>query len=131
MDLFALFSSAFLSSTLLPGGSEIAIVYLNHKTQHGIWALLLTAATGNTLGGMTSYAVGRFIPDRKLHKPNFKRAAAYIRRYGSVLLLLSWLPIIGDFLCVAAGWMRVSWWISALLIGVGKTLRYAFILIAF
>lgn len=131
MELFALFSSAFLASTLLPGGSEIALVYLDHKSQHGFWALLLTAALGNTLGGMTSYAIGRFIPERKHHKPNFDRAVNYIRRFGSVLLLLSWLPIIGDFLCVAAGWLRVNWWISALLIGVGKTIRYAFILLAF
>jgi len=43
-------------------------------------------------------------------------------------LLLSWLPVIGDPLCAAAGWLRLHWLLSLVFIGVGKTARYAVLL---
>jgi membrane protein YqaA with SNARE-associated domain len=38
--------------------------------------------------------------------------------------LLSWLPLIGDALCVAAGWLRINPWHTALFMLTGKTARY-------
>jgi membrane protein YqaA with SNARE-associated domain len=49
---------------------------------------------------------------------------AWVKRYGAAVLLLSWLPIIGDALCVAAGWLRLNAWYSALYIALGKFARY-------
>ena len=51
-----------------------------------------------------------------------------LQHWGSPLLLLSWLPVIGDPLCVAAGWLRLHWLLSLVMIGVGKTARYAVLL---
>jgi len=59
------------------------------------------------------------------HRP---AAALRQRRYGSGLLLLSWLPVVGDPLCVAAGWLRTPWLLSAVLITAGKTARYGVLL---
>jgi len=131
-SLWSLFGSAFLSSTLLPGGSEAVLVYLASDTAYSPLTLLLVAAVGNTLGGMTSWGIGRLIaykyPARGLVKPTHQQAVDRIQRWGSPLLLLSWLPVIGDPLCVAAGWLRIHWLASLLFIGVGKTARYAVLL---
>ncbi len=40
------------------------------------------------------------------------------------MLLLSWTPVIGDALCVAAGWLRLNPYFSALFIALGKFARY-------
>jgi membrane protein YqaA with SNARE-associated domain len=131
-SLWSLFISAFLSSTLLPGGSEAVLAYLATDDQHLPLTLLVVATLGNTLGGMTSWGIGRLIaikfPARGLVKSNHQKAMERLQRWGSPLLLLSWLPVIGDPLCVAAGWLRLHWLLSLLFIGAGKAARYAVIL---
>ena len=132
VSLWSLFGSAFLSSTLLPGGSEALLVYLASDAVYTPLTLLSVAAVGNTLGGMTSWGLGRLIavkvPARGLVKPEQQQAVERIQRWGSPLLLLSWLPVIGDPLCVAAGWLRLHWLLSLVFIGAGKTARYAVLL---
>lgn len=131
-SLWSLFGSAFISSTLLPGGSEAVLVYLAGDSAYAALTLLSVAAVGNTLGGMTSWGLGRLIalkyPARGLVKREHQKAVSRIQQWGSPLLLLSWVPVIGDPLCVAAGWLRLSWWVSLLFIGTGKTARYAVLL---
>ena len=131
-SLWSLFVSAILSSTLLPGGSEAVLVYLASDALQSPVTLLLVAAVGNTLGGMTSWGIGRVIaykyPARGLVKPAHQKALERLQRWGSPVLLLSWLPLLGDPLCVAAGWLRIHWLMSLLFIGVGKTARYAVLL---
>jgi membrane protein YqaA with SNARE-associated domain len=131
-SLWSLLGSAFLSSTLLPGGSEAVLAYLASNEVHSHVTLLLVAAVGNTLGGMTSWGIGWLIarkyPARGLVKPAHQQAIERIQRWGSPALLFSWLPLIGDPLCVAAGWLRIHWLLSLVFIGVGKTARYAVLL---
>ena len=129
--LWSLFGSAFISSTLLPGSSEAVLVYLTTDTTFSFLTLLSVAAVGNTLGGMTSWGLGWLIaykyPARGLVKPEHQKAMRRLQHWGSPLLLLSWLPVIGDPLCVAAGWLRLHWLLSLVFIGMGKTARYAVI----
>ena len=80
---------------------------------------LAVATLGNTLGGMTSYLIGRLIPAARPLK-----GLAFVRRWGSPALLLSWVPLIGDPLCVAAGWLRLNPWWSTGFIAAGKFVRY-------
>lgn len=47
---------------------------------------------------------------------------------GQPLLLLSWLPVVGDPLCFAAGWLRMNAGLSAFFISAGNAARYAVIL---
>ena len=126
-SLIALFVSSFLAATLLPGGSEavLAGVLIAYPELH--WTALILATIGNTLGGMSSYIIGRFIPDEKtlLKKSGGKiRGLEWTRRHGAPVLLLSWTPLIGDLLCVAAGWLRVNWLWAMLFMAVGKFARY-------
>ena len=118
-SLWTLFVSSFLAATLLPGGSEAVLfaVLKAHPTLY--WPALAAATIGNTLGGMSSYLVGRLIP----HRRELKRLET-VRRYGSPILLLSWVPIIGDAFCVAAGWLRLNPWTSTLFMAAGKFARY-------
>jgi len=118
--LWALFASSFLAATLLPGGSEFVLAAVVGSTPHQYWPALIVATVGNTLGGMSSYLIGRLIPRRE----NIK-GAAWVQRYGSPVLLASWLPIIGDPLCVAAGWLRLNPAFAALWMACGKFARYA------
>lgn len=130
-SLWGLFASAFISSTLFPGGSEALLVYLYIQHPEEFVSLLVVASLGNTLGAMTSWAIGRLLAWRiPLHVHNEKRQRAIDRlgRYGSPVLLLSWLPVVGDPLCAAAGWLRMHWLKSLIFIGIGKALRYLFVL---
>jgi membrane protein YqaA with SNARE-associated domain len=118
-SLWALFTSSFLAATLLPGGSE-AVLFGVLKLHPGeLWNAIGVATAGNALGGMSSYVIGRVIPQKK-ELPGLLAA----QKYGSPVLLLSWVPVIGDPLCVAAGWLRFNPWLSLVFITLGKLARY-------
>jgi membrane protein YqaA with SNARE-associated domain len=117
--LWGLFASAFVSATILPGNSEIVLVAVLAKFPQLFWEAILVATIGNTLGGMTSYLIGRIVPNRAEGK-----ALAWLKRYGEWVLLLSWVPLIGDALCVAAGWLRINPWLALLMLAIGKCARY-------
>jgi membrane protein YqaA with SNARE-associated domain len=118
-SLWALFVASFLAATLLPGGSEAVLYGVLQLQPERYWPALGVATLGNTLGGMSSYLVGRLIPQKKE-----LRGLDAVRRYGSPALLLAWVPLIGDPLCVAAGWLRLNPWLSALFMAAGKLARY-------
>jgi membrane protein YqaA with SNARE-associated domain len=118
-----LFVSAFVSATLLPGNSEIVLAALVKAFPERATAAVAIATLGNTLGGLTTYVVGRLIPGKVA--PERSRAVAWVRRYGAFSLLLSWVPLIGDALCAAAGWLRVPWGAALLAMALGKLARYA------
>ena len=117
--LWGLFAASFLSATLLPGGSEVVFFGILRINPELLWPALAAATIGNTLGGMTSYLIGRSLPlHRKL------KGLERVRRHGSAILLLSWVPIVGDPLCVAAGLLRLNIWLSVSFIAAGKFARY-------
>ena len=118
-SLWALFGSSFLAATLLPGGSEAVLFGVLKLYPEQFWPALGVATLGNTLGGMSSYLIGRLIPQKK-----DLRGLPVLQRYGSPALLLAWVPFVGDPLCVAAGWLRLDPWLSALFMAVGKFARY-------
>lgn len=121
-SLYTLFISSFLAATLLPGGSEAVLFGVLKLHPDQLWPALGVATLGNTLGGMSSWLIGRVIPQKGESK-----ALARVQRYGTPILLLSWVPLIGDPLCVAAGWLRLNPWLCALFIASGKFARYAII----
>ncbi|MCC6297492.1 MAG: DedA family protein [Pseudomonadales bacterium] len=123
--------SAFLSSTLLPGSSELVLLLLARQGSWQPQTLLWIAALANTLGAMTTYGVGRLaaVGVRGTgHIDPDARALARLRRWGYPALLLSWVPLIGDALCLAAGWLRLRWLPVAALLWAGKFARYGVLL---
>lgn len=147
--LAGLFVASFLAATLLPGGSEFVLLGVIERHPATLWPALGVATLGNTLGGMSSYLIGRCVPNPyrraglatelatgatmpglTLSESNpppkaSPRALDWLQRFGHWSLLLAWLPVIGDALCVAAGWMRLSAWKSGVAIAAGKFARYA------
>ncbi|EIC6173082.1 DedA family protein [Salmonella enterica] len=108
LSLLSLFASSFLSATLLPGNSEVVLVAMLVSGVSHPWVLVLTATMGNSLGGVTNVILGRFFPLRKTSRWQ-EKATGWLKRYGAATLLLSWMPVIGDLLCLLAGWMRIPW----------------------
>jgi membrane protein YqaA with SNARE-associated domain len=119
ITLGALFASSFLAATLLPGGSEAVLFAVLKMHPEQFWPALGVATLGNTLGGLSSYLLGRLIPQTKPLK-----GLATVQRWGSPALLLSWVPLLGDPLCVAAGWLRLNPLLASVYICVGKFVRY-------
>lgn len=117
--LGGLFVSAFVSATVLPGNSEIVLAAVLNAGASAPLAVLV-ATVGNTLGGMTTWLLGCLIPSRVPDGPVLART----RRYGPAILLLSWVPIVGDAFCAAAGWLRMHWLPCAAAMALGKLARY-------
>ena len=126
-----LFISAFISSTLAPGGSEVFLAYLISENLHPAMFLVFVATVGNSLGALTTYYIGRFASSKFSQnikkKKHFNKAYAATQRYGSFSLLFSWLPVVGDALCLVAGWVRLGIVKSLCFIILGKFFRYALI----
>jgi membrane protein YqaA with SNARE-associated domain len=119
LSLWGLFASSFLAATLLPGGSEAVLWGVLSLHPGLLWPALGLATLGNTLGGMTSYLVGRL-----LAKAAPPRGMKWVQRYGPAALALAWVPVIGDAICVAAGWLRANPWWSFAFMAAGKFARY-------
>ena len=119
LSLWTLFLSSFFAATILPGGSEVVLIGVLKLHPETLWTALLVATLGNTLGGMVTFGMGRALPPTRPIKHVEK-----LRRYGTPLLVLAWVPLIGDALCLAAGWLRLDPWAALLFIALGKFVRY-------
>ena len=121
-----MFIASFVAATLVPLSSEAVLFgYLKLFPEHAAAAIAL-ATIGNTAGGMTTYWIGRLVPERTREKLD-ARALGWLARYGSPATFFAWLPLIGDALCLAAGWLRVSWLAALAFMAVGRLLRYLLI----
>ena len=119
-ELFGLFFASFAAATLVPLPSEAALfAYLKAFPERTALAVAV-ATIGNTAGGMTSYLLGRFVPHKNLQVSALK----LLQRYGAPVTFLAWLPIVGDALCVAAGWLRVNWIAALAFMAAGRLARY-------
>src|SRR6187397_3665590 len=119
--LAALFAAAFVSATVLPANSELVLLAVLKAFPERFVEAIVLATLGNTLGGMTTYGIGRLLPARKAPDT---RALAWVRRYGAWALLLSWVPLVGDAMCAAAGWLRIGVAPALAAMAAGKLARY-------
>jgi len=131
LELWGLFVSAFISSTIAPGGSEALLAYLVAEKVQSVMLLVIVATIGNTLGALTTWWLGSLtakkIPAEQLLDNNKQNALRWVQQWGYWSLLFSWLPIVGDGLCFAGGWLKLPLFISTILIAIGKLLRYLFV----
>ena len=125
----SLFFMSFLASTLLPLGSEWLLVAMLAGGYDPL-STVATATVGNYLGAVITYLIGiwggswlvekvlRVSPDQQ------GRARTYYQRFGVYSLLFSWIPVVGDPLCLVGGMLRVNFVQFSLLVAVGKLARY-------
>jgi membrane protein YqaA with SNARE-associated domain len=118
--LFGLFAASFVAATLFPLPSEAALfAYLKTHPEHMVLGVAI-ATLGNTMGGMTTYLIGRLLPNRRLNA----RALRVLHRWGAPATFFAWLPIVGDALSAAAGWLRVNWLAALVFMAAGRLSRY-------
>ena len=122
LSLWGLFLSSLLGATLLPGGSEFVLLGVLKLHPELFWPAILLGTLGNTLGGMITFGMGYMLPQTQQLKHVEK-----LRSYGTPALLLAWAPVIGDALCLTAGWLRLNPLHAALFMAIGKFARYYFI----
>jgi membrane protein YqaA with SNARE-associated domain len=126
----ALFMVSFLASTLLPLGSEWLLVMMLLSGYDPL-TTVGAATAGNYLGAVTTYLIGMFggewLVTRVLRvtPEQQERARSHYQRYGAFSLFFSWLPIIGDPLCLVGGVLRINFGLFTLLVASGKLVRYA------
>jgi membrane protein YqaA with SNARE-associated domain len=128
-SLWALFAASFLAATLLPGGSEAVLFGLLKSHAAPFWPAIAVATVANTLGGLTSYAIGRALAGGHPTGAGNRHARAlrWAQRFGSPVMLAAWVPILGDPLCVAAGWLRLNVIGVTVFMALGKLGRYLFV----
>jgi membrane protein YqaA with SNARE-associated domain len=117
-ELATLFAMSFAAATLVPLPSEAALFAYVHLYPDRAALAVAIATAGNTAGGMTSYALGRLVPQKDLQYLNA------LKRHGAPALLFAWLPLVGDALCVAAGWLRIHWAAALGFMATGRLARY-------
>ncbi|MBP1846718.1 membrane protein YqaA with SNARE-associated domain [Rhizobium petrolearium] len=125
-----LFSAAFVAATIFPMQSEAILVGLILSDRYSLAGLFLAASVGNTLGAAVNWFIGRGVEqfrDRRwfpVTPEKLDRAQVWYRKYGKWSLLLSWLPIGGDAITVAAGVLKEPLPIFLILVFIGKSIRY-------
>ena len=110
--------------------SELILIGLVARGEHGLASLLAAASVGNTLGSVVNWLLGRYLlrfQDSRWFPAkgaSYERARRWFMKHGVWTLLLAWAPIVGDALTVLAGALRVSFGVVVVLVAVGKTVRY-------
>ena len=128
-----LFLVALAAGSILPLQSEAALVAALASGEASTVPAVAAASAGNVAGATLNYALGRAIErfkDRRwfpLGAGALERGCAWYRRFGRWTLLLSWVPVVGDPLTVAAGVFRESLPTFLLLVAIAKTGRYVFV----
>ncbi|MDD7909873.1 MULTISPECIES: YqaA family protein [Pseudovibrio] len=133
---FGLFTTSFLSATLLPGSSEAALAALVLIGKSDPVLLLIAATTGNVLGSLFNWYCGGFLMQfigRRwfpVSQQHYDKAVGWFAAYGKASLLFSWAPVVGDPLTVVAGALRVPLLQFLVLVSIGKAARYLSIYLA-
>ena len=127
--LWGLFLGTFLAATVVPFSSDVLYIAVLQMTS-APWACLAVGSLGNWLGSLTTFGIGwlgrwEWIEKWfKVDRAKLEKQKVYVDRYGVWLALLSWVPFIGDVFAIALGFYKTNPWLTALLLLVGKTLRF-------
>ncbi len=127
MGEITLFISAFLAATILPFSSEAAF-YLAITNEMPILNAMISASNGNILAIILNYYLGFFLYEKTKNKlftsTVGKKSFLLGHKYGYWVLLLSWLPLIGDPLTLVAGLVRLKFVYFLIIAGSFRILRY-------
>jgi membrane protein YqaA with SNARE-associated domain len=127
--VWGLFLGSFLAATVVPLYSDALYLGVLYAGCNPI-SCLIAATLGNWLGGLTSYGIGwvgrwEWI-ERWLHvkREKLERQRSRIDRWGIWLAFFAWLPFVDDLFAIALGFYRISPIKCALLMLLGKFLRF-------
>jgi membrane protein YqaA with SNARE-associated domain len=124
-----MFFAAFLSASIFPFSSEVVMAALQTAGVDPV-QLIIWGTLGNVGGSMFNYWIGHFGRmewiETYLHikREKVEKWKRFVARYGAWMGFFAFVPVIGDVITVALGFMRANPYISALSIFIGKLLRY-------
>lgn len=137
LNYFIVFATGFIAATLLPAQSEAVLLGMLHLSQQSAMLLVLFATVGNVLGSVLNWWLGTQLERFKerlwfpVSEQRLVQAQDYYQRYGSWILLFSWLPIIGDPITFVAGVLRERFYRFLILVSLAKGGRYVLISLAY
>lgn len=134
MGLWGLFGSAFLSATILPGSSEVVLSALITAYPSQAWPGFAVALAGNLLGCLLTFGMGHasrqgYERFQKVKVDMDGPQVLRLRRWGPPALVLSFVPLVGDALVLAAGWLKMPLAQSMFWIAIGKGARYLIVVL--
>ena len=129
LGLWGLFLGSFLAATVMPFSSDALFIAVLAATKEPLGCVVF-GTLGNWLGGITTYYIGRLgrwewiekwfkVKPETLEKQKMK-----VDKYGVWLALLSWVPVVGDVLCLALGFYKAKPFWTIILLFVGKCARF-------
>jgi membrane protein YqaA with SNARE-associated domain len=131
-----LFAAAFVAATILPAQSELLLGAMLVSGRFEIALLLAVATAGNVLGSIVNWLLGRYFAHHREKRwfpaspSTLARAEAWFARFGPAILLLSWVPVVGDPLTLVAGVLRMRFTTFLLVVTLAKGGRYLFLTFA-
>ncbi len=132
MSYLSLFIACFLASTVLPFASEAAFSAVVLAADADPWTCVLVATAGNSLGGMTCYAIGRLGKTEWLSKylhvnpQKVQKWTSRLQKHGTWMCLFTFLPGIGDLIAIASGFVRSPLLLAMTFMIIGRFARYLF-----
>ena len=128
-----LFLASFLAATILPLGSEVVFAALIAAGMNA-WGCVAVASVGNWMGGMTNYYLGMLGKTEwiekylKIKPTKIEKIQHWLEGKGAAMAFFSFLPVVGDIIAVALGYMRANVYIVNASMFLGKFARYAAIM---
>lgn len=124
-----LFAGSLLSALFIPLGADLLYVSML-AMGFNPWICLFIATTGGWIGGLVIYGVGYagnatrirklfHIKEEQLLKQKNK-----IEKYGDLMALLVWIPVIGDISNVALGFYKTKRTHTFILMFIGRMCRF-------
>ncbi|MEX2320850.1 MAG: hypothetical protein WD668_05815 [Saccharospirillum sp.] len=127
MSFLVLFAVSFIAATLWPLGTELLFIGLVHQSGHLFIAYWLVATLGNVLGAWLMLMLARWARQAGVVSSRWQPSQATehsMQRWGTPVLAMAWLPVVGDLLPIAAGWLRLPLVSSAIWLTLGKGARF-------
>jgi len=128
-----LFLASVLAATILPLGSEVVFAGLIALGMNA-WICVAVATVGNWLGGMTNYFLGRLGKVEwiekylKVKREKIDKMQHWLEGKGAIMAFFSFLPVVGDLIALALGFMRANVYIVNVAMLAGKFARYVIIM---
>lgn len=130
LGLLGLFIGTFLAATVMPFSSDAMYIAVLLATKKPVECLII-GTLGNWLGGVTTYFLGRLAKWEwlektfKVKRETLDKQKKLIDKYGVWIALISWVPVIGDVVCLALGFYKSPAVWTMFLLLVGKFGRFA------
>lgn len=128
-----LFIAAMLAGSVVPFSSEVVLLGLV-KLGLDPTLCLLSASLGNTAGGMTCYYMGRLGKTNwiekyfKVKQAKIEKMQRFLSGKGALMAFFAFLPVVGEVISIALGYMRSNVWLTTASMFAGKLIRYIILL---